>query len=80
MICYALDRAKEELKDEIEKYSIIVDSDKGIIGWNSTIMQITPGTTKVICRRWIKYFIKQSKERREKRARALQLNMFGELE
>lgn len=61
---YALDRAAEELKSQLEKFeNISVPKGQRVIIWDNTAYPISEGTSKAICLRKLRKLIAIEKKR-----------------
>lgn len=76
---YALLRSAEELKDDIKRYGIEVDPERGMIMWKTHAIQLQPYTRSAICKREIRRYIKMAKEAEHQKQMEKQGSIFDAL-
>lgn len=59
---FALERAANELRDDIHRYNITVDPDLDLVSWNDRVSILKPYTSKADCKKAIRIYIKLAKE------------------
>lgn len=72
---YALQHAAKDYADDIKKYGIVVNHRAQMIGWKDKIVELPASTSREVCKRYIRSFIKQAKEHEAKRLQARQVTL-----
>lgn len=73
---YALQRAKEQMREQIERYEIEVDPEKHIVGWGGAVSVLGPYTPASKCRSVITHYIKLAKSEEQRKLNENQASLF----
>lgn len=72
---YALQHAAKDYADDIKKFSIVVNPRSHMVGWRDHIVELPANTSREVCKRYVRSFIKQAKEYEAKRLQARQVTL-----